>query len=89
MWNALKAKDLQRDPRVRAAQRVLRHQPEGTGRREARRARAEEVTARRRSHHTFRLDIREVSVVTVNDEQTHLIIDVWTADGGLKQIERK
>jgi hypothetical protein len=36
----------------------------------------------------FRVDIREASVVSVNEEQTHLVIDVWTAEGGLKQIQR-
>ena len=39
-------------------------------------------------HHLFQVDIREASVVRVNEEQTHLIIDVWTAEGGLKQIKR-
>ena len=86
MPNALKAKDLLRDPRFAIHNGYSDTTPEGMS--DAKLAgRAEPVP--HPEHHRFRLDIREASVVRVNAEQTHLIIDVWTADGGLKQIKRK
>ena len=86
MPNALKAKDLLRDPRFAIHNGYSDTTPEGMS--DAKLAgRAEAVP--HPEHHRFRLDIREASVVRVNEEQTHLIIDVWTADGGLKQIKRK
>lgn len=86
MPNALKAKDLLRDPRFAIHNGYSDTTPEGMA--DAKLAgRAEAVP--HPEHHRFRLDIREASVVRVNEEQTHLIIDVWTADGGLKQIKRK
>ena len=86
MPNALKAKDLLRDPRFAIHNGYSDTTPEAMS--DAKLAgRAEAVP--HPDHHRFRLDIREASVVRVNEEQTHLIIDVWTADGGLKQIKRK
>ena len=86
MPNALKAKDLLRDPRFAIHNGYSDTSPEGME--DAKLAgRAEAVP--HPEHHRFRLDIREASVVRVNEEQTHLIIDVWTAQGGLKQIKRK
>ena len=87
MPNALKAKDLLRDPRFAIHNGYSDTPPEGMA--DAKLAGAARRRSRTREHHRFRLDIREVSVVRVNEEQTHLIIDVWTADGGLKQIKRK
>jgi len=86
MPNALKAKDLLRDPRVAVHNGYSDTSPEGLA--DAKLA-GLAVEVPHPEHHKFRFDIREASVVTVNDEQTHLIIDVWTADGGLKQIKRK
>ena len=40
-------------------------------------------------HHRFRLDVAEVSIVSLDDAKTHLIIDIWTVGGGVKQIKRK
>ena len=86
MPNALKAKDLLRDPRFAIHNGYSDTTPEGME--DAKLAgRAEAVP--HPEHHRFRLDIREASVVRVNEEQTHLIIDVWTADRGLRQIKRK
>ena len=90
MPNALKAKDLLRDPRFALHNGYSDTTPEGmadaklAGRRgdpdgpapRSTTARSGSTSARRRS-------------CGLNDEQTHLIIDVWTADGGLKQIKRK
>jgi hypothetical protein len=38
--------------------------------------------------HLFRLDLREVSTVGLDDARKQIVIDVWTADGGLRQIKR-
>ena len=38
--------------------------------------------------HLFRLDIEELSVVRLNDARDGLVIDVWTATGGPRRIER-
>jgi Pyridoxamine 5'-phosphate oxidase len=85
MPNALKAKDLLRDPRFALHNGYSATDPETM--QDAKIAGfAREVPHPK--HHRFQVDIREASVVRVNEEQTHLIIDVWTAEGGLKQIKR-
>lgn len=85
MPDALKAKDLLRDPRFALHNGYSATEPETL--QDAKLAgRAREVP--HPQHHRFALDIREASVVRVNEEQTHLVIDVWTAEGGLKQIRR-
>ena len=38
--------------------------------------------------HRFRLDLREVSTVRLDDERTHLIIDIWTPEKGVRTIKR-
>jgi hypothetical protein len=38
--------------------------------------------------HLFRLEIDELSVVRLNDARDGIVIDVWTAAGGLRRIER-
>ena len=38
--------------------------------------------------HTFRLDLREVSTVRLDDARTHLIIDIWTPEKGVRQVKR-
>jgi hypothetical protein len=85
MPDALKAKDLQRDGRF-ALHSGSMEPDEGLD--DAKVAgRAEELP--HDDHHKFRLDIREASLLTLDDAKTHLIIDVWTAEGGRKQIKRK
>ena len=36
--------------------------------------------------HLFRLDLREVSAVRLNEDRTALDIDVWTPDGGVRRL---
>jgi hypothetical protein len=85
MPDALKAKDLLRDPRFALHNGYSATEPETM--QDAKLAgRMQEVP--HPQHHRFKADIREASVVRVNEEQTHLIIDVWTQAGGLKQIKR-
>jgi hypothetical protein len=100
MWQALKARDLQRDSRF-ALHSCSDDPPAFRG--DAKVAgRAEEITdpelvsringaaAAAGATHLFRLDVHEVSTVTVtvNDDETALIIRVWTPGSGLRTIER-
>ena len=43
----------------------------------------------RSDSHLFRLDLREVSTVGLNDERDGLVIEVWTPEGGVRTISRK
>jgi len=98
MWGARKARDLQRDPRF-AVHSGSDEPPAWTG--DAKLAgRAEEVTDPERVRaitgaaaaggpaHLFRLDLREVSAVRLDETRTALVIDVWTPEGGLRTFRR-
>ena len=39
--------------------------------------------------HLFRLDLREVSTVGLDDGRTKLVIRVWTPERGVRTIERE
>jgi hypothetical protein len=39
--------------------------------------------------HLFRIDLTELVATKVGDPADHLVIDVWTATDGLRQIKRK
>ena len=103
MPDAVKAYDLQRDPRFALHS--------GTGdadqwKGDAKVAgRAEEITDEAERHrilhemtggqdppggkaHLFRLDLDEVSVVRLNDARNGIVIDVWTPERGVRRIER-
>ena len=98
MWQALKARDLQRDPRF-ALHSGSDDPPEWSG--EAKLAGiAEEITdpelvsaingeaAAAGASHLFRLDLREVSTVGVDEKRKALVIEVWTPEGGVRTIKR-
>ena len=94
MWQARKARDLQRDPRF-ALHTGSDDPPEWSG--DAKLAGvAEEITDPERvgaingqsPSHLFRLDLREVSTVGLNDARNRLVIEVWTPEGGVRRIER-
>jgi hypothetical protein len=98
MWQALKALDLQRDPRF-ALHTGSEDPPEWKG--DAKLAGVvEEITDPERvkeingeaaaagPSHLFRLDLREVSTVGLDDERKALLIDVWTPDGGVRTMKR-
>ena len=85
MPNALKAQDLLRDPRF-ALHSGTMEPDEGLA--DAKVAGVAHAVAHP-DHHRFRLDVHEVSIVTLDDAKQHLLIDVWTAGGGLKRIKRK
>jgi hypothetical protein len=90
MWQALKAKDLQRDPRF--AIHSATFDPDNDWPGEAKIAgiahEVEGAEHQGRPSHSFRLDLTEVSWVRVNDEKTHLLIDVWTPERGVHTIKR-
>ena len=96
MWQALKARDLQRDPRF-ALHSGSDDPSEWSG--DAKLAGiAEEITDAERvkaingeavgPSHLFRLDLREVSTVGLDDERKALVIEVWTPEGGVRTIKR-
>jgi hypothetical protein len=98
MWQAVKARDLQRDPRF-ALHSGSADPPGWSG--DAKVAGVvEEITDPDRVReingsksppgpsHLFRLDLREVSTVGLDDERKALIIRVWTPDRGVREIRR-
>ncbi|MGH2824006.1 MAG: pyridoxamine 5'-phosphate oxidase family protein [Thermoleophilaceae bacterium] len=98
MWRARKAHDLQHDPRF-ALHGGSDDPPDWTG--DAKLAGvAEEITDPERVReingekappgpsHLFRLDLREVSTVGLDDTRKALVIEVWTPDGGVRTIKR-
>ena len=98
MWRARKALDLQRDPRF-ALHSGSEDPPEWSG--DAKLAGVvEEITDPERVReingeaaasgpsHLFRLDLREVSTVGLNDDRTALLIEVWTPDRGARRMKR-
>jgi hypothetical protein len=90
MWQARKARDLQRDPRF--ALHSGSDEPDVWVGDAKLAGLAEEITDREvkgEPSHRFRLDLREVSTVGLDDERQHLVITVWTPDGGVRTTKRK
>ena len=86
MLNALKARDLKRDPRF-ALHSASEDPDVWTG--DAKVAGvAEEVPVLDGKSHRFRLDVREASTVELDDERKHLVITIWTPDGGVRTLKR-
>jgi hypothetical protein len=90
MWQALKARDLQRDPRF--ALHSGSDEPDAWQGDAKLAGVVEEMPQREHNgepSHSFRLDLHEVSTVRLNEDRTGLVIDVWTPEGGLRTIRRK
>jgi hypothetical protein len=98
MWQAKKAHDLQRDPRF-ALHSGSDEPAEWAG--DAKLAGvAEEITDPERvkeingakappgPSHLFRLDLREVSTVGLDEARKALVIQVWTPERGVRRIKR-
>ena len=98
MWDARKARDLRRDPRF-ALHSGSDEPSEWQG--DAKLAGVvEEITDPERVReingaaagagpsHLFRLDLREVSTVGLDDGRKSLVIDVWTPERGVRSIKR-
>jgi hypothetical protein len=86
MANALKARDLQRDPRY--ALHSGSDDPDDWEGDAKVAGTVEEVDSSDGESHRFRLDITEASTVGLNEKRTMLVIDIWTPDGGVRRIER-
>jgi Pyridoxamine 5'-phosphate oxidase len=98
MWQARKAHGLQRDPRF-ALHGGSDDPPEWSG--DAKLAGvAEEITDPERVReingdkappgpsHLFRLDLREVSTVELDESRKALVIEVWTPERGVRTMKR-
>jgi Pyridoxamine 5'-phosphate oxidase len=96
MWQAVKARDLQRDPRF-ALHSASVDPPAWRG--DAKLAgRAEEVLDPGRGEsdegeppersHLFRLDVTELSVVRLAESGDRLVVHSWHAGRGLSRVER-
>jgi hypothetical protein len=99
MWEARKARDLQRDPRF-ALHSGSDDPPDWDG--DAKLAGvAEEITdpelvqringeaAAAGPTHLFRLDVREASTVSLDETGKELVIEMWTPEGGVRTIRRE
>ena len=99
MWQSLKARDLQRDPRF-ALHSGSPSPPAWTG--DAKLAgRVEEITdpelvarlngeaAAQGPSHLFRADVTELVVVRLGDPPDHLVIEAWHEGRGLSRTEKR
>ena len=91
MWQALKAKDLQRDPRFALHSATFDPDRDWPGEAKIAGVADEQPVTEHNGEpsHSFRLDLREVSTVGLNEAKTRLVIDVWTPEHGVRQITRK
>jgi Pyridoxamine 5'-phosphate oxidase len=87
MPNALKARDLQRDPRF-ALHSGSDEPDDWTGDAKVAGLAEEVESPHGPGSHRFRLDLREVSTVGLDDERKHLVITVWTPEGGVRTMKR-
>ena len=87
MPNALKARDLQRDPRY--ALHSGSDEPDDWEGDAKVAGVVEELPSSDGKSHKFRLDISEASTVGLNEARNRLVIDIWTEDGGARRIERE
>ena len=86
MLNAVKALDLQRDPRF--ALHSASEDPH-VWKGDAKVAGiVHEVPTSDGKSHRFNLDIREASTVGLDPERKHLVISVWTPERGLRTFKR-
>lgn len=86
MLDALKARDLQRDPRF--ALHSASEDPDVWSGDAKLAGVAEEVSAPDATSHRFRLDLHEVSTVGLDETRKFLLIDVWTPGHGVRTIKR-
>ena len=84
MLNAVKAKDLLRDGRF-ALHSASPSPPEWDG--DAKVA-GVAVEVEREGYHLFRADIREVVVISLNEERTKMVVESWHEGRGTSRIER-
>jgi Pyridoxamine 5'-phosphate oxidase len=90
MWRAVKALDLQRDPRF-ALHSGSDEPDHWTGDAKLAGVVEELPSEPHGGHpsHVFRLDLHEVSTVGLDDARKHLVITVWTPEKGVRTITRE
>ena len=86
MLNALKARDLQRDPRF--ALHSGSDEPDDWAGDAKLAGVVEELPSSDGNSHRFRLDLHEVSTVGLDAARKHLVIEVWTPGAGVRTIKR-
>jgi hypothetical protein len=86
MRDALKARDLQRDPRF--ALHSGSDEPDDWSGDAKLAGVAEEVPDPEGKSHRFRLDLREVSTVGLDEQRKALVIEVWTPGNGVRTMKR-
>jgi hypothetical protein len=86
MWGALKARDLQRDPRF-ALHSGSDEPDDWAGDAKLAGVVRESGSEDGRAHH-FRLELEEVSTVGLDDARKQLVIRVWTPGGGVRTMKR-
>ena len=86
MLDALKARDLQRDPRF--ALHSASEDPDVWSGDAKLAGVAEEISAPNATSHRFRLDLHEVSTVGLDEGRKFLVIDVWKPGQGVRTIKR-
>ncbi len=86
MWRAVKALDLQRDPRFA----IHSGSPDPAGWRGDAKisGTVEDVTAPGATSHRFRLDIAELVVVRLGEPADHLLIEAWHEGRGVSSRRR-
>lgn len=87
MPRSLKARDLQRDPRV--ALHSGTEDPSGQPG-EAIDAKLSGIAREigREDHHVFHIDVREAVLITIGDPADHLVIETWREGRGLTSTKR-
>lgn len=85
MLDAVKAQDLLRDGRF-ALHSASPSPPDWDG--DAKLAGVAVEVGRDDDSHTFRADIREVVVVSLNEKRTKMVIDSWHEGRGIARMER-
>jgi hypothetical protein len=86
MRDALKARDLQRDPRF--ALHSASEDPDVWSGDAKLAGVAEEVSRPDADSHRFRLDLREVSTVGLDEGRKFLLIDIWKPGEAVRRIKR-
>jgi len=86
MLDALKARDLQRDPRF--ALHSGSDEPDDWSGDAKLAGVAEEVPVEDGKSHRFRLDLSEVSTVGLDEGRKHLVIEVWKPGAGVRTMKR-
>ena len=88
MKGSLKARDLQRDPRLalhsgtedpsEKAGEVIDAKLSGL---------AQEISGG--DHHVFHIDVKQVVLVSIGDPADHLVIETWREGSGLRAVKRQ